>query len=265
MATQQEHPMQVLHRGAKSEAARALQAATNRRLLRRGLAEVAIDEDGVIGAKTMAAITAAAWALGAQRTTIAKMGTAGEIPIGVQRMIRNPGRRTDEQKELGKKRVAHMLAERKKRESDVAQAGSARQRVVALAQKAAANYRANPKAYHYKAGGKANAVFLEPTPSDWRSDCSQFVAAVYKAAGLPSPATVAHELASTFSIDPKGRVTTSPRPGDLGMYGVHGGKTHHVELYCGLPGQEFIGHGSPPIDSQTPGRPNYYLTYDFLG
>ena len=49
MATQQVHPMQVLHRGAKSDAARALQAATNRRLQRRGLAEVAIDEDGVVG------------------------------------------------------------------------------------------------------------------------------------------------------------------------------------------------------------------------
>ena len=63
MATQQVHPMQVLHRGAKSDAARALQAATNRRLQRRGLADVAIDEDGVVGAKTMAAVTAAAWAL----------------------------------------------------------------------------------------------------------------------------------------------------------------------------------------------------------
>ena len=102
-------------------------------------------------------------------------------------------------------------------------------------------------------------------PSDWRSDCSQFVAAVYKEAGLPSPATVAHEFAATSNIDPKGRVTTSPRPGDLAMYGTHGGFTHHVELYCGAPGQEFIGHGSAPIDSATPGRPDYYLTYDFLG
>ena len=264
MATQQEHPMQVLHRGAKSDAARALQAATNRRLQRRGLSDVAIDEDGLVGAKTMAAVTAAAWALGARRETIAKMDK-GEIPIGVQRMIRNPGRRTDEQKALGKKRVAHMLAARKQRATVAAQAGSARKRVVELAKKAAANYRANPGAYHYLAGGKANAVFLQPTPRDWRSDCSQFVAAVYKEAGLPSPATVAHEFASTFSIDPHGRVTTNPRPGDLGMYGTHGGSTHHVELYCGEPGQEFIGHGSPPIDSQTPGRPNYYLTYDFLG
>ena len=264
MATQQEHPMQVLHRGAKIDAARALQAATNRRLQRRGLSEVALDEDGVVGAKTMAAVVAAAWALGAQRETIAKMD-AGEIPIGVQRMIRNPGRRTDGQKALGKKRLAHMIAMRKQRAAAVAASGTARKRVVELAQQAAANYRANPKAYHYLAGGKANAEFLKPTPSDWRSDCSQFVAAVYKAAGLPSPATVAHEFASTFSIDPKGTVTTSPRPGDLGMYGVHGGRTHHVELYCGLPGQEFIGHGSPPVDSMTPGRPNYYLTYDFLG
>jgi cell wall-associated NlpC family hydrolase len=264
MATQQVHQMQVLHRGAKSDAARALQAATNRRLKRRGLSDLALDEDGIVGARTMAAVTTAAWALGAQKATIAKMD-GGEIPIGVQRMIRNPGRRTDEQKALGKKRVAHMIAMRKKRAAAVSASGSARKRVVELAQKAAANYRANAGAYHYLAGGKANAEFLKPTPKDWRSDCSQFVAAVYKAAGLPSPATVAHEFASTFSIDPKGKVTTSPRPGDLGMYGVHGGTTHHVELYCGLPGQEFIGHGSPPIDSQTPGRPNYYLTYDFLG
>jgi cell wall-associated NlpC family hydrolase len=263
MATQQEHPMQVLHRGAKSEAARALQAATNRRLQRRGLSEIALDEDGVIGGKTMAAVTTAAWALGARRETIAEL-QKGEIPIGVQRMIRNPGRRNDEQKARGKKRLVHLRAMRKKRAAALAASGSARKRVIELAQKAAANYRANPRAYHYLAGGKANTEFLKPTPRDWRSDCSQFVAAVYKAAGLPSPATVSHESASTFSIDPKGKLTTRPRPGDLGMYGVHGGKTHHVELYCGLPGQEFIGHGSPPIDSVTPGRPDYYLTYDFL-
>jgi hypothetical protein len=89
------------------------------------------------------------------------------------------------------------------------------------------------------------------------------VASVYKKAGLPSPANVAHEWASTYSMVKKGRVTHSPRPGDLGMYGSLAAP-HHVELYCGEPGQEFIGHGSPPIDSRTPGRPDYYLTYDFL-
>jgi hypothetical protein len=58
----------------------------------------------------------------------------------------------------------------------------------------------------------------------------------------------------------KGRITAHPRPGDLGMYGPFNA-THHVELYCGAPGQEFIGHGSPPIDSRTPGRRDFYLTY----
>ncbi|HEX5924696.1 MAG TPA: NlpC/P60 family protein [Baekduia sp.] len=256
--------MQVLQRGATGDAARALQAATNRRLHRRGLSYMAIEEDGVAGAKTMAAVTAAAWALGARRETIARIDR-GEIPIGVQRMIRNPGRRSDEQKALGRKRVAHMVAARRQHAAAAAEAGPARGRVVEVAQRAAANYRAKPDAYHYSASGRANAVCLEPTPRDWRSDCSQFVAAVYKAAGLPSPATVSHEAAATSSIDAQGRVTTRPRPGDLGMYGVHGGVTHHVELYCGLPGQEFIGHGIAPIDSATPGRPDYYLTYEFLG
>jgi len=109
----------------------------------------------------------------------------------------------------------------------------------------------------------ANTEFLKPTPHGWRSDCSPFVAAVYKAAGLPSPASVPHEWAATSNMVKKGRVTAHPRPGDLGMYGPFNA-THHVELYCGVPGQEFIGHGSPPIDSRTPGRPDFHLTYDFL-
>jgi hypothetical protein len=256
---------ETIHRGAKSDAARTLQAATKRRLSKRHLEDLArsVDEDGVVGAKTMAAVTTAAWVLGAQRSTLNKMNGSGEIPVGIQRMICNPGRRTDEQKALGKKRVAHMLAQRKQRATAAAKAGTARTRVVLLAQQAAANYRRNPGAYHYLAGGTANTEFLKPTPRNWRSDCSQFVASVYKAAGLPSPANVAHEWASTYSMVKKGRITAHPRPGDLGMYGTHGAP-HHVELYCGEPGQEFIGHGSPPIDSRTPGRPDYYLTYDFL-
>jgi cell wall-associated NlpC family hydrolase len=263
MTTDQPPPIQVLRRGAKSETARALQAATNRRLRSRYLDALAIEEDGVVARKTMAAVTTAAWALGAQRDTLAKIDQ-GEIPVGIQRMIRNPGRRTDEQKALGKKRVAHMLLERKRRKAAAAKAGTARKRIVKLAQQAAANYRRNPRAYHYKAGGTANLVYLQPTPPNWRSDCSQFAAAVYKDAGLPSPANVDHQWASTYSMVKKGRVTKHPRPGDLGMMGSRSAP-HHVEIYCGEPGQEFIGHGSPPIDSQTPGRPDYYLTYDFLG
>jgi hypothetical protein len=219
--------------------------------------------DGVIGRKTMEAVTTAAWLLGAQRSTLNKMNGSGEITVGVQRLIRNPGMRTEAQKALGRKRVAHVHADRDRRVTGAPGTGTARERIVELARDAAARYRANPGAYHYLAGGQANTEFLRPTPHSWRSDCSQFAASIYKAAGLPSPANVTHEFASTFSMVKKGRVTPRPRPGDLGMYGTHGAP-HHVEVYCGVPGQEFIGHGSPPIDSRTPGRPDFYLTYDFL-
>jgi cell wall-associated NlpC family hydrolase len=255
--------LQVLHRGAHSEAAHALQAATNRRLRNRHLAEHVVEEDGVVGPATLAAVKTAAWALGALRATLQRID-GGEIPIGVQRMIRNPGLRTDDQKQRGKKRIGHMLAAGAKRAGEAGATGSPRRRIVELAQRAAANYRHNPGAYHYLAGGIANVKCMEPTPRTWRSDCSQFAAAIYKAADLPSPANVDHQWASTYSIVRKGRPTTTPRPGDLGMYGSRSAP-HHVEIYCGVPGQEFIGHGSPPIDSLTPGRPDFYLTYDFLG
>jgi len=162
-----------------------------------------------------------------------------------------------------------LLAERKRREEEFKKhhgAGGARGEIVRWALEAAQNYRVRPSAYHYLAGGIANTIFLEPSPPTYRSDCSQFAASVYKKAGLPSPANVAHELASTFSMVkcPRGRVVTGhPRPGDLGMYGSREAP-HHVEIYIGKPGAEFIGHGSPPIDSLTPGLPSYYLTYDFL-
>jgi hypothetical protein len=54
--------------------------------------------------------------------------------------------------------------------------------------------------------------------------------------------------------------TDHPLPGDFGMYGSRAAP-HHVEVYlggAGGPGHEFVGHGSPPIDSLTPGRPDFY-------
>ena len=253
---------QPLRRGAGGERVRQLQAATNRRLKARAMDDYAIAEDGSLDAQAIAGVAKAAWALGAMRTTLAKLDE-GEIPLGVERMIRNPGRRQDEQKDRARKRMIHMRAARKRRAEEAKREGSKRARVVQEALKAAANYRANPGAYHYLAGGQANTEYLKPTPSTWRSDCSQFAASVYKGAGLPSPSNTSHEFASTWSMIKRGKVTYKPRPGDLGMYGPTSAP-HHVEVYCGIPGQEFVGHGSAPIDSITPGRPSFYLTYDFL-
>jgi len=113
MAIQQLPEMQVLKHGAKSEGARVLQAACNRRLQSRGLAALAVKENGVIDAKTLAAARKAAWALGARKETYEAITDDNEISIGVQRMIRNPGRRTDAQISRGKARMSRLRAQRK--------------------------------------------------------------------------------------------------------------------------------------------------------
>lgn len=253
--------LNVLSHGARSEQARMVSVAVGKRLRARGLGTYAVPERDMVSLDLLLAVRKAAWALGARTETFERITRERMIPIGVSRMVLNPGKRTAEQKRIGLARVAQMRRDRDERE----QAKGKRAEVVKLAQKAAVNYRLEPLAYHYLAGGKPNLVYLKPTPRDWRSDCSQFIASIYKDAGLPSPASVDHIWASTYTMvkSPRARVTTKPRPGDLGMYGSYTAP-YHVELYCAEPGEEFIGHGSPPIDSITPGRPDFYLTFDFL-
>ncbi len=113
MATQQLPRMQVLHHGDKGDLARSLQAACNRRLASRGLEALAVTENGIVNAKTLTAVRKAAWALGARQETYEAITDDGVISIGVQRMIRNPGRRTDAQKSRGKARMSRMRAQRK--------------------------------------------------------------------------------------------------------------------------------------------------------
>ena len=127
MAIEQLPSMQMLRHGARSEAARALQAATNRRLRSRDLDALVVTEDGVIGARTLEAVRKVAWALGARSETYEAITRDGEIPVGVQRMIRNPGRRTDEQRNRGKARMSRLRAQRKEQAK---RGRSSRQRAV---------------------------------------------------------------------------------------------------------------------------------------
>ncbi|MDX6720432.1 MAG: hypothetical protein QOJ63_2686 [Solirubrobacteraceae bacterium] len=113
MAIQQLPRVQPLHRGGRSEAARALQAATNRRLRARDLATLTVPENGVVDAVTLSAVRRAAWALGARSETYEAITRDGEISVGVQQMIRNPGRRTQEQVSRGKARMSRLRAQRK--------------------------------------------------------------------------------------------------------------------------------------------------------
>ncbi len=106
--------LDVLHVGGKSDQCRALAAATNRRLRSRGLGDHVVDEgDGpmALSHEILEAVVTCAWALGAAPGTLSKMERAKEVPVGVARMIRNPGLRTDEQKQRGRKRIARMRAD----------------------------------------------------------------------------------------------------------------------------------------------------------
>lgn len=254
----------VIHRGKKGEACRKFQAAGNRRAEARDLDSYKVKVDGVCGRETLILARKLGWALGAREETYDAILREGEIPIGIQRMVRNPGRRSRGQELIGKKRIAQMRADRKKRAREHHEASGGRKEFVKLAAQAKANYMRNPGAYHYLAGGIANLVFLRPTPRSYRSDCSQFASSVQNAAGLPPLARAGALWVSTYTMAAYLEETDHPMPADFGMYGSRTAP-HHVETYCALPGAEFIGHGSPPIDSLTPGRPDFYLKNPIKG
>jgi hypothetical protein len=130
-----------------------------------------------------------------------------------------------------------------------AEPGSIRERIVRLAEQSMTtrtghNYYSQP-----------GALTTDPTagPPN-RSDCSQWVRAIYLRAGAEDPGTY------TGAQVAQGTRTTDPKPGDL-MFTADVG---HVELYVG--DGKTIGHGSPPIDRSTvaafPGH--FFVTYPSL-
>jgi hypothetical protein len=105
--------LDVLHLGGRSEQCRALAAAMNRRLAARSLEDRRVHiEDGPmhLTREVFGSTVVCAWAMGAGNGTLKRMEREEIVPVGVARMIRNPGRRTTAQKTLGRKRIAHMRA-----------------------------------------------------------------------------------------------------------------------------------------------------------
>lgn len=107
----------------------------------------------------------------------------------------------------------------------------------------------------YSQVGAPNLTVI--TPATGRTDCSQWAAAVYHAAGAPFPGGATGEMLQ------KGKNTSDPKPGDL-LCGPD-----HVEIYVG--NGKTIGHGSAPIDYDTVeavkgrGVDMRFITYDGLG
>lgn len=254
----------VLHHGARSNTIGALKVATNKRLGARDLASFRTDSGDVLTNDALVAIRKAAWALGALKTTYEAVTKKGEVHPGIVAMIMNPGERTDEQKKVGKDRIAFMRSQRKKREKAESSISHGRLLFVENCVAAMKAYELNPGAYHYLAGGNPNLIYKRPSPLSYRSDCSQYASSVQDDSHLPALGPNGALWVNTDVMDHHLELTDSPEPADFGMYGVHHGGTHHVECYVGslgirLHGTEFSGHGSPPIDGLTPGRPNFYL------
>ena len=105
---------------------------------------------------------------------------------------------------------------------------------------------------YYSQSGRTT---LDPTPGrGLRSDCSQWLRAVYMKAGTPDPGTY------TGAQMQRGHPTKHPKAGDILINAAH------VELYIG--DGKTIGHGSPPIDHNTvawcKGRGMRFYTFSFL-
>lgn len=119
--------------------------------------------------------------------------------------------------------------------------GPMRQRIVEIAK---STLTSRTGYYYYSWYGPMTDTLLPANGQ--RSDCSQWVRAVYLAAGAPDPGFTTHDQPGN------GTHTSNPQPGDL-MFTGYPGFSSHVELYVG--NGKTIGHGSPPINY---GRVSYW-------
>lgn len=137
--------------------------------------------------------------------------------------------------------------------------GTPEQRLVAVATKAALMHAKGIRKSFYSQTGYwdyKHAIMGEPPGA--RSDCSSWWIACYWAAGLPDPTGYNFRGGFTGTIGAAGRRVWAPgSPGGAGLYGS--GNYFHVEMSLG--DGRYIGHGSPPVDYQTPGAPDVHREY----
>lgn len=120
--------------------------------------------------------------------------------------------------------------------------GTPRQRIVNVAKAALANRRR--WTYQQK---RPMARSMAETP---HMDCSEFATLCFKDAGLPDPNGLSYNgTGNTSTLLARGRIVTTPQPGDLAHYGS--GSSAHVAVYIG--DGKVIGFGSTPI-SEHPAR-----------
>lgn len=241
----------------KGDDVKALQRAINQRLNARkipGLLEV----DGQCGRHTVAKGRLAARSIG--------VGLNGDgLTIYAQRLIREPAKRSDDQKARGKKWVAHHDTVTVKVDGNAVTGGTDRERIVAAAIAAVSAYESGHRPSFYSQPGAWTVDYaVTGEPHGYRSDCSQWLTSTYKSAGVTDPNGTNYTGGYTGTLVSFGQEIRRDQlePGDYVIYGP--GSGHHVEEWVGngdgkttyaelaRVGSEVrdrtAGHGSPPVD-----------------
>lgn len=220
---------------------RELQKAINVVCGWRGWPPIAVD--GECGRQTVGVGRRCATSLG--------VGLRGPgISPYVQHMIRHPGQRTPLQKKRGKAwQHAHVPKVPTVKGNTVVGEGTLREKIVAAAMAAAHLYYKGMSRRFYSQPGYWDVDHgITGEKPGARSDCSQFVTAMFHAAGAPDPNQSGYTGGYTGTLGGSGGRYISgkdARPGDYVLYGPY--PHHHVEQLVG-PGPRTVGHGSPPVD-----------------
>jgi cell wall-associated NlpC family hydrolase len=249
-----------------------------------------INEDGVYAKSTRQAARQVLFGLGIS----ANLEFPGGITPGMRSLIRHPDRRSAKMRELERKRApfvadlrkhaarkpASKMKALKARLGDAAYrskngikcsgntitGGSSRQRVVAAARRAAYLDTIGKRPSFYSQTGWWDVKHgITGEARGVRSDCSQWVTAMYHSAGVSDPNGNGYKGGYTGTLSSHGKHISRAqlKPGDLVLYGP--GTHHHVEMYIG-PGDKTIGHGSRHVDAGTVGmmRDAHFVTYPWL-
>jgi peptidoglycan hydrolase-like protein with peptidoglycan-binding domain len=137
------------------------------------------------------------------------------------------------------------------------------------AEEAMRRYNAGQRPSFYSQAGLYTVDYaLTGEPLGFRSDCSQWVASLFKACGLPDPNGLGFSGGFTGSLAAHGH-EISHEQADLErarpvlVIWDPNGDSGHVEVYLGA--NRTIGHGSPPIAAHSiadfaykPGGPRFY-------
>jgi hypothetical protein len=218
---------------------KAFQVAVNRVNAWRKWPLIAID--GECGRQTITAGRRAGASLGI-------LLKAPGVSQYAQHLIRHPRLRTPQQVKRGKAwQQAHIPKLPEVQGNNVIGGGTLREKICAGAEAAWHHYMKFHDRFYSQPGFWDITHGITGEPHGARSDCSQWVTAIFHAAGAPDPNGNNYHggFTGTLASHCKQIPIANRKPGDLILYGTP--PYHHVELFVG-PGTRTIGHGSPPVD-----------------